>query len=85
MVRKEICRHPSTDARASSIPITISTGMIQPANRGIRSIDPSASLVEWGERTPSTKIVAIGSSKKTDHGLLTALFESCVAELEVAR
>ncbi len=42
-------------------------------------------LGEWGERTPSTKIVAIGSSKKTDPGLLTALFESCVAELEAAR
>jgi G3E family GTPase len=39
-------------------------------------------LDEWGERTPHTKIVAIGSSNKIDPDSLTALFESCISEPE---
>jgi len=35
-------------------------------------------LDEWGERTPHTKIVAIGSSHEIDTDSLTALFENCV-------
>ena len=42
-------------------------------------------LGEWGQRTPSTKIVAIGSSKKIDPDSLTALFESCIYELDMAQ
>ena len=38
----------------------------------------------WGERTPSTRIVAIGSPKKIDPDSLTALFESCIRESEIA-
>jgi G3E family GTPase len=35
-------------------------------------------LDPWGERTPHTKIVAIGSSHEIDTDSLTALFENCV-------
>lgn len=36
-------------------------------------------LDEWGERTPRTKIVAIGSSDEINPDLLTALFENCLS------
>ncbi len=39
-------------------------------------------LDEWGERTPYTKIVAIGSSNEIDPDSLTALFESCISAPE---
>ena len=39
-------------------------------------------LDEWGERTPHTKIVAIGSSNEIDPDSLTTLFESCISEPE---
>jgi G3E family GTPase len=39
-------------------------------------------LDEWGERTPHTKIVAIGSANEIDPDSLTTLFESCVIEPE---
>jgi G3E family GTPase len=39
---------------------------------------------EWGERTPHTKIVAIGSANEIDPDLLTALFDSCINETEEA-
>lgn len=42
-------------------------------------------LDEWGERTPRTKIIAIGSSNDLDSNSLTALFESCIAEPARAR
>jgi len=42
-------------------------------------------LDEWGDRTPYTKIVAIGSSKEIDPDSLTALFESCLIEPEAAQ
>jgi G3E family GTPase len=42
-------------------------------------------LDEWGKRTPSTKIVAIGSSKEIDPDSLTALFESCILEPETTQ
>jgi G3E family GTPase len=42
-------------------------------------------LDEWGERTPYTKIVAIGSSNEVDPDSLTALFESCIFEPEAAQ
>jgi len=41
-------------------------------------------LDSWGERTPHTKIVAIGSAKEIEPLLLTALFENCVHKPEVA-
>jgi len=34
----------------------------------------------WGERTPSTQIVAIGAPDSIDSDALTALFEACVAD-----
>lgn len=37
-------------------------------------------LDEWEDRTPYTKIVAIGSTKEIDPDLLTGLFESCACE-----
>jgi G3E family GTPase len=37
-------------------------------------------LDDWGERTPHTKIVAIGSANEIDPDSLTALFESCISE-----
>jgi G3E family GTPase len=37
-------------------------------------------LDAWGERTPHTKIVAIGSSNELDPDSLTTLFASCVTE-----
>ena len=40
---------------------------------------------EWGERTPQTQIVAIGSPGSIDEDDLTALFESCVANSVTAR
>jgi len=40
-------------------------------------------LDEWGERRPYSKVVAIGSSNQIDPDRLTALFESCIGELEV--
>ncbi len=39
-------------------------------------------LDEWGDRTPYTKIVAIGSSNEFNPDSLTALFESCIIEAE---
>jgi G3E family GTPase len=39
-------------------------------------------LDEWGERTPHTKIVAIGSAEDMEPELLTSLFESCVSGYE---
>ncbi len=42
-------------------------------------------LDEWAERTPITKIVAIGSSGELDSNSLTALFDSCVVELAIAQ
>lgn len=39
-------------------------------------------LDAWGERTPHTKIVAIGSASEIDLDSLTALFEGCIGELE---
>jgi G3E family GTPase len=39
-------------------------------------------LDDWGERSPHTRIVAIGSSKEMDPDSLTALFESCIIEPE---
>jgi len=41
-------------------------------------------LDEWGDRTPYTKIVAIGSSNEIDPDSLTALFESCISEPEAS-
>jgi len=38
----------------------------------------------WGERTPRTKIVAIGSAKEMQAESLTALFKSCISETEGA-
>lgn len=43
-----------------------------------------SALDSWGERTPHTKIVAIGSTNEIDPDLLTTLFESCVREPERA-
>ena len=40
-------------------------------------------LDEWGERTPQTMIVAIGSPDEINPDLLKALFESCVGVPEV--
>lgn len=37
-------------------------------------------LDAWGERTPYTKIVAIGSSNDIDPDSLAALFENCISE-----
>ena len=42
----------------------------------ITELDP------WGERTPQTKIVAIGSANEIDPDLLTTLFESCTRQPE---
>jgi G3E family GTPase len=42
-------------------------------------------LDEWGERTPWTKIVAIGSANEIDPDSLTALFESCLSKPEEAQ
>ena len=42
-------------------------------------------LDEWGERTPHTKIVAIGSANEIDPESLTAQFESCISDPEGAR
>jgi G3E family GTPase len=39
-------------------------------------------LDQWGEQTPQTKIVAIGSVNEIDSELLTELFESCIRETE---
>lgn len=39
-------------------------------------------LDDWGERTPRTKIVAIGSAREIDPDRLTILFESCISEPE---
>jgi len=39
-------------------------------------------LDDWGERSPHTRIVAIGSSKEMDPDSLTGLFESCIIEPE---
>ena len=41
-------------------------------------------LDEWGERTPVTKIVAIGSANELDPDSLTALFDSCISEAKEA-
>ena len=38
---------------------------------------------EWGNRTPKTQIVAIGAPDSIEEAELTALFESCVVELEM--
>ncbi len=39
-------------------------------------------LDTWGERTPYTRIVAIGSRDEIDRDALTALFDSCLGELD---
>ncbi len=82
MVRREL---PASIYRCKGILFSAENPEIRYALQIVGRRTEITELDEWGERTPITKIVAIGSCNDLDSNSLTALFESCVAEPARAR
>ena len=82
MVRREL---PASIYRCKGILYSVSSPNKRFALQIVGRRTEISELDEWGDRTAHTKIVAIGSSKGIDPDSLTALFESCIAEPELAQ
>ncbi len=82
MVRREL---PASIYRCKGILYSVDSPEKRIALQIVGRRTEISELDVWGERTPATKVVAIGSSKEIDPDSLTALFESCESELVAAQ